>query len=190
MNSNKSLILFLEFLSNLLSIIFQVLIFYLFWLIIKIWTVSLNFDFTSATLGFLLGYVLILYNMLVKSLRLKRISSFSTALLTVIILMLTSSSLYKFIVDFASDTDKIMNHLLIVSVVIAVLYVIQKLFEFLIKRLVQSLFESNENEFELIRASTHYSKSGVELNESYFYVLKGFNPFSISYTEIIETKKD
>lgn len=190
MKNSKSLILFLQVLSTLLSTLLQILMFYMFWLIIRMWTLAFGFDFVSASVGFFLGYGLILYTLLVRGAKLKRFGTFSMSILTVISLLFISNKLYKMIIDLGSDANIIMNYLFVDLIILFVSYFVIRLFDFVINKFVLSLFKTNEEQFELVKASTHYSKAGVELYESYIYVLKGFDPYNTSFTQIINTKKD
>lgn len=190
MKNNKFLILFLQVLSTLLSTLLQILMFYMFWLTIRMWALAFGFDFVSASVGFFLGYGLILYSLLVRGFKLKRFSTFSMSLLTIIFLLLISNDLYKIIIDLGSDANIIMNYLFVDLIILFVSYFVIRLFDFVISKLVSSLFKTNEEQFELVKASTHYSKNGEELYESYTYELKGFNPYNISLTQTIDTKKD
>lgn len=190
MKNSKILILFLQVLSTLLSTLLQILMFYMFWLIIRMWTLAFGFDFVSASVGFFLGYGLILYSLLVRGFKLKRFGTFSMSLLTTISLLFISNDLYKIIIDLGSDANIIMNYLFVDLIILFVSYFVIRLFNFVINKFVLSLFKTNEEQFELVKASTHYSKAGVELYESYIYVLKGFDPYNTSFTQIINTKKD
>ena len=190
MKNSKSLILFLQVLSTLFSTLAQILMFYMFWLTIRMWTLGFGFDFVSASVGFFLGYGLILYTLLVRGAKLKRFGTFSMSILTVISLLFISNKLYKMIIDLGSDANVVMNYLFILLIIIFVIYFVARLLEFGISKLVSALFKTDDEQFELVKASTHYSKAGVELYESYIYVLKGFDPYNTSFTQIINTKKD
>ena len=190
MKANKSLILLLQVVSTLFSTLAQILMFYMFWLTIRMWTLGFGFDFVSASVGFFLGYGLILYTLLVRGAKLKRFGTFSMSILTVISLLFISNKLYKMIIDLGSDANVVMNHWIVVLVCIVIVYLVNKLIEFSTSRLVSALFKTDDEQFELVKASTHYSKAGVELYESYIYVLKGFDPYNTSFTQIINTKKD
>lgn len=190
MKNSKSLILFLQVLSTLFSTLAQVLMFYMFWLTIRMWTLGFGFDFVSASVGFFLGYGLILYTLLVRGAKLKRFGTFSMSMLTVISLLFISNKLYKMIIDLGSDANVVMNYLIIILIIIFVIYFVARLLDFGTSKLVSGLFKTDDEQFELVKASTHYSKAGVELYESYTYVLKGFDPYNTSFTQIINTKKD
>ena len=190
MKANKSLILLLQVLSTLFSTIAQILMFYMFWVTIKMWTLGFNFDFVSASVGFFIGYGLILYSLLVRGIKSKRFGMFTMSMLTIIFLLLGSNKFYKMIIDLGSDANIVMNHWIFVLVFIVIVYLVNKLIEFSTSRLVSALFKTDDEQFELIKASTHYSKAGEELYESYIYVLKGFDPYNTSFTQIINTKKD
>lgn len=190
MKNSKSLILFLQVLSTLFSTLAQILMFYMFWLTIRMWTLGFGFDFVSASVGFFLGYGLILYTLLVRGAKLKRFGTFSMSILTVISLLLISNKLYKMIIDLGSDANVVMNYLIFLLIIIFFIYFVARLLDFGISKLVLALFKTDDEQFELIKASTHYSKAGVELYESYIYVLKGFDLYNTSFTQIINTKKD
>lgn len=190
MKNNKFLILFLQVLSTLFSTLAQILMFYMFWLTIRMWTLGFSFDFVSASVGFFLGYGLILYTLLVRGAKLKRFGTFSMSILTVISLLLISNKLYKMIIDLGSDSNVVMNYLFVVLILVFVIYFVNKLIDFGTSKLVLGLFKTDDEQFELVKASTHYSKAGVELYESYTYVLKGFDPYNTSLTQTIVTKKD
>ena len=190
MKNNKFLILFFQVLSTLFSTLAQILMFYMFWLTIRMWTLGFGFDFVSASIGFFIGYGLILYSLLVRSIKSKRFGTFTMSMLTIIFLLLVSNKLYKMIIDLGSDANVVMNHWIVVLVCIVIVYLVNKLIEFSTSRLVSALFKTDDEQFELVKASTHYSKAGVELYESYIYVLKGFDPYNTSFTQIINTKKD
>lgn len=183
MKNNKFLILFFQVLSTLFSTLAQILMFYMFWLTIRMWTLGFSFDFVSASVGFFLGYGLILYTMLVRGAKLKRFGTFSMSLLTIISLLLISNKFYKMIIDLGSDSNVVMNYLFVVLILVFVIYFVNKLLDYFVMRLISSLFETNEEQFEIVTASTHYSKDGEELYESYKYELKGFNPYNISLTQ-------
>ena len=180
MKNNKFLILFFQVLSTLFSTLAQILMFYMFWLTIRMWTLGFGFDFVSASVGFFLGQGLILYTMLVRGVKLKRFGTFSMSLLTIISLLLISNKFYKMIIDLGSDSNVVMNYLFVVLILVFVIYFVNKLLDYFVMRLISSLFETNEEQFEIVTASTHYSKDGEELYESYKYELKGFNPYNIS----------
>ena len=190
MKNSKSLILFLQVLSTLFSTLVQILMFYMFWLTIRIWTLVFGFDFVSASIGFFIGYGLILYSLLVRGIKSKRFGTFSMSMLTIISLLLISNKLYKMIIDLGSDSNVVMNHFIVILICIFIIYLVNKLLDFGTSKLVSGLFKTDDEQFELIKASTHYSKAGVELYESYIYVLKGFDPYNTSFTQIINAKKD
>lgn len=190
MKNSKFLILFFQVLSTLFSTLAQILMFYMFWLTIRMWTLGFSFDFVSASVGFFLGYGLILYSLLVRGAKLKRFGTFSMSILTVISLLLISNKLYKMIIDLGSDSNVVMNYLFVVLILVFVIYFFNKLIDFGTSKLVSGLFKTDEEQFELVKASTHYSKDGEELYESYIYELKGFNPYNTSLTQTIDTKKD
>ena len=190
MKNSKSLILFLQVLSTLFSTLAQILMFYMFWLTIRIWTLVFGFDFVSASIGFFIGYGLILYSLLVRGIKSKRFGTFSMSMLTIISLLLISNKLYKMIIDLGSDSNVVMNYFIVILICIFIIYLFNKLFDFGTSKLVSVLFKTDDEQFELVKASTHYSKSGVELYESYIYVFKGFDPYNTSFTQIINTKKD
>ena len=183
MKNSKFLILFFQVLSTLFSTLAQILMFYMFWLTIRMWTLGFSFDF-------FLGYGLILYSLLVRGAKLKRFGTFSMSILTVISLLLISNKLYKMIIDLGSDSNVVMNYLFVVLILVFVIYFLNKLIDFGTSKLVSGLFKIDEEQFELVKASTHYSKDGEELYESYIYELKGFNPYNTSLTQTIDTKKD
>ena len=189
MKNSKSLILFLQVLSTLFSTLAQILMFYMFWLTIRMWTLGFGFDFVSASVGFFLGYGLILYTLLVRGAKLKRFGTFSMSILTVISLLFISNKLYKMIIDLGSYANVVMNYLIVLLIIIFVIYFVARLLDFGISKLVSALFKTDDEQFELVKASTHYSKAGVELYESYIYVLKGFDLYNTSFTQIINTKK-
>ena len=183
MKNSKFLILFFQVLSTLFSTLAQILMFYMFWLTIRMWTLGFSFDFVSASVGFFIGYGLILYSLLVRSVKSKRFGMFSMSLLTIISLLLISNKFYKMIIDLGSDANVVMNYLIVVLIIICVIYFVNKLLDYIVMRLISSFFETNEEQFEIVTASTHYSKDGEELYESYKYELKGFNPYNISLTQ-------
>lgn len=195
MKNSKFLILFLQVLSTLFSTLVQILVFYMFWLIIRMWALAFGFDFVSASVGFFLGYGLILYSLLVRGVRFKRFGTFSMTMLTIIILLFISNKLYKMIIDLGSDVNVLMNYLIVFLIILFISYFIIRLIDFVVMKLVSSLLEINEEQFELVKASTHYSKDGEELYESYTYELKGFNPYNTSLShnilsQNIDEKKD
>lgn len=162
----------------------------MFWLTIRMWSLAFGFDFVSASVGFFLGFGLILYSLLVRGVKFKHFGTFSMSMLTIICLLFISNDLYKLIIDLGSDINIIMNYLIIDFIILVISYVVIKLFDFGINKLVSSLFKTNEEQFEPVKASTHYSKDGDELYESYTYVLKGFNPYNTGFTQTVDTKKD
>lgn len=190
MKNSKSLILFLQLLSTLFSTLAQILMFYMFWLTIRIWTLGFGFDFVSASIGFFIGYGLILYSLLVRSIKSKRFGTFLMSMLTISSLLLISNKFYKMIIDLGSDSNVVMNHFIFILICIFVIYLVNKLLDFGTSKLVSSLFKTDDEQFELVKAFTHYSKAGIELYESYTYVLKGFDPYNTSLTQTIVTKKD
>ena len=103
MKNNKFLIIFLQVLTTLFSTLVQIFTFYMFWLLIRMWSLGFGFDFVSASMGFFLGYGLILYSLLVKGVKLKRFGTFLMSILTIICLLLSSNKLYKMIIDLGSD---------------------------------------------------------------------------------------
>ena len=162
----------------------------MFWVTIRMWTLAFNFDFVSASVGFFIGYGLILYSLLVRGVKSKRFSTFTMSMSTIIFLLLGSNKLYKMIIDLGSDSNVVMNYLFVILICSLAVYFVNRLIDLVTMRLVSALFKADDEEFELIRASTHYSKDGVELYESYIYVLKGFDPYNTSLTQMIDTKKD
>ena len=189
MKNSKFLILFLQVLSTLFSTLVQILVFYMFWLIIRMWALAFGFDFVSASVGFFLGYGLILYSLLVRGVRFKCFGTFSMTMLTIIILLFISNKLYKMIIDLGSDVNVLMNYLIVFLIILFISYFIIRLIDFVVMKLVSSLLETNEEQFELVKASTHYSKDGEELYESYTYELKGFNPYNTSLSHNILSQK-
>ena len=163
--------------------------FYMFWVTIRMWTLAFNFDFVSASIGFFFGYGLILYSLLVRGVKSKRFSTFMMSMLTIIFLLLTTNKLYKMIIDLGSDANAVMNYLIVVLIIIFVIYFVARLLEFGISKLVSALFKTDDEQFELVKASTHYSKDGEELYESYTYELKGFNPYNTSLSHNILNQK-
>lgn len=189
MKNSKILILFFQVLSTLFSTLAQILMFYMFWLTIRMWTLGFSFDFVSASVGFFIGYGLILYSLLVRGIKSKRFGTFSMSLLTIISLSLISNKFYKMIIDLGSDSNVLMNNFIVILICIFVIYFVNKLLDYVVLRLISSLFETNEEQFEIVTASTHYSKYGEELYESYKYELKGFNPYNISLTQTNLTQR-
>ena len=183
MKNNKFLIIFLQVLTTLFSTLVQVFTFYMFWLTIRMWSLGFGFDFVSASVGFFLGYGLILYSLLVRGVKLKRFGTFLMSILTIICLLLSSNKLYKMIIDLGSDANIVMNYLFSILIFIVVIYFVTKLLDYVVARLASALFETDSEQFELSKVSTHYSKSGVELYKSYTYSLKGFNPYNMYLTQ-------
>lgn len=183
MKNNKFLIIFLQVLTTLFSTLVQIFTFYMFWLLIRMWSLGFGFDFVSASMGFFLGYGLILYSLLVKGVKLKRFGTFLMSILTIICLLLSSNKLYKMIIDLGSDVNMVMNYLFSILIFIVVIYFVTKLLDYGVSRFSSALFETDSEQFELIKVSTHYSKSGVELYKSYTYSLKGFNPYNMYLTQ-------
>lgn len=189
MKNNKFLIIFLQVLTTLFSTLVQIFTFYMFWLLIRMWSLGFGFDFVSASMGFFLGYGLILYSLLVKGVKLKRFGTFLMSILTIICLLLSSNKLYKMIIDLGSDVNMVMNYLFSILIFIVVIYFVTKLLDYGVSRFSSALFETDSEQFELIKVSTHYSNSGVELYKSYTYSLKGFNPYNmyLTNTELTQT---
>lgn len=183
MKNNKFLIIFLQVLTTLFSTLVQIFTFYMFWLLIRMWSLGFGFDFVSASMGFFLGYGLILYSLLVKGVKLKRFGTFLMSILTIICLLLSSNKLYKMIIDLGSDINMVMNYLFSILIFIVVIYFVTKLLDYGVSRFSSALFETDSEQFELIKVSTHYSNSGVELYKSYTYSLKGFNPYNMYLTQ-------
>lgn len=183
MKNNKFLIIFLQVLTTLFSTLVQIFTFYMFWLLIRMWSLGFGFDFVSASMGFFLGYGLILYSLLVKGVKLKRFGTFLMSILTIICLLLSSNKLYKMIIDLGSDVNMVMNYLFSILIFIVVIYFVTKLLDYGVSRFSSALFETDSEQFELIKVSTHYSNSGVELYKSYTYSLKGFNPYNMYLTQ-------
>ena len=183
MKNNKFLIIFLQVLTTLFSTLVQIFTFYMFWLTIRMWSLGFGFDFVSASVGFFLGYGLILYSLLVRGVKLKRFGTFLMSILTIICLLLSSNKLYKMIIDLGSDANIVMNYLFSILIFIVVIYFVTKLLDYVVARLASALFETDSEQFELSKVSTHYSKSGVELYKSYTYSLKGFNPYNMYLTQ-------
>ena len=184
MKNNKFLIIFLQVLTTLFSTLVQFFTFYMFWLLIRMWSLGFGFDFVSASMGFFLGYGLILYSLLVKGVKLKRFGTFLMSILTIICLLLSSNKLYKMIIDLGSDVNMIMNYLFFILIFIVVIYFVTKLLDYGVTRLASALFKTDSEQFELTKVSTHYSNNGVELYKSYTYSLKGFNPYNMYLTNI------
>lgn len=161
----------------------------MFWLTIRLWSLGFGFDFVAASVGFFLGYGLILYSLLVRGVILKRFGTFLMSILTIICLLLSSNKLYKMIIDLGSDANIVMNYLFSILIFIVVIYFVTKLLDYVVSRLASALFETDSEQFELTKVSTHYSKNGVELYKSYTYSLKGFNPYNmyLIHTELAET---
>lgn len=189
MKNNKFLIIFLQVLTTLFSTVVQIFIFYMFWLTIRMWSLGFGFDFVSASVGFCLGYGLILYSLLVRGIKLKRFGTFLMSILTIICLLLSSNKLYKMIIDLGSDANVVMNYLFSILIFIVVIYFVIKLLDYGVTRLASALFETDSEQFELTKVSTHYSNNGVELYKSYTYSLKGFNPYNmyLTNTELTQT---
>lgn len=189
MKNNKFLIIFLQVLTTLFSTLVQIFTFYMFWLLIRMWSLGFGFDFVSASMGFFLGYGLILYSLLVKGVKLKRFGTFLMSILTIICLLLSSNKLYKMIIDLGSDVNMVMNYLFSILIFIVVIYFVTKLLDYGVSRFSSALFETDSEQFELIKVSTHYSNSGVELYKSYTYSLKGFNPYNmyLNQTNLTQT---
>lgn len=183
MKNNKFLIIFLQVLTTLFSTLVQIFTFYMFWLLIRMWSLGFGFDFVSASMGFFLGYGLILYSLLVKGVKLKRFGTFLMSILTIICLLLSFNKLYKMIIDLGSDVNMVMNYLFSILIFIVVIYFVTKLLDYGVSRFSSALFETDSEQFELIKVSTHYSNSGVELYKSYTYSLKGFNPYNMYLTQ-------
>lgn len=183
MKNNKFLIIFLQVLTTLFSTVVQIFIFYMFWLTIRMWSLGFGFDFVSASVGFCLGYGLILYSLLVRGIKLKRFGTFLMSILTIICLLLSSNKLYKMIIDLGSDANVVMNYLFSILIFIVVIYFVIKLLDYGVTRLASALFETDSEQFELTKVSTHYSNNGVELYKSYTYSLKGFNPYNMYLTQ-------
>lgn len=189
MKNNKFLIIFLQVLTTLFSTFVQIFTFYMFWLTIRMWSLGFGFDFVSASVGFFLGYGLILYSLLVRGVKLKRFGTFLMSILTIICLLLSSNKLYKMIIDLGSDVNIVMNYLFSILIFIIVIYFVTKLLDYVVSGLASALFETDSEQFELIKVSTHYSNNGVELYKSYTYSLKGFNPYNmyLTNTELTQT---
>lgn len=183
MKANKSLILLMQVLSTLFSTITQILMFYMFWVTIRMWTLAFNFDFVSASVGFFLGYGLILYSLLVRGVKSKRFSTFMMSMSTIIFLLLGSNKLYKMIIDLGSDANVVMNYLFVILICSLFIYFVNRLIDYVVFRLASALFETDSEQFELVKVSTHYSKNDVELYKSYTYSLKGFNPYNMYLTQ-------
>ena len=122
MKNNKFLIIFLQVLTTLFSTLVQIFTFYMFWLLIRMWSLGFGFDFVSASVGFFLGYGLILYSLLVRGIKLKRFGTFLMSILTIICLLLSSNKLYKMIIDLGSDANVVMNYLFSILIFIVVIY--------------------------------------------------------------------
>ena len=161
----------------------------MFWLTIRMWSLGFGFDFVSASVGFFLGYGLILYSLLVRGIKLKRFGTFLMSILTIICLLLSSNKLYKMIIDLGSDANVVMNYLFSILIFIVVIYFVIKLLDYGVTRLASALFKTDSEHFELTKVSIHYSKNGIELYKSYTYSLKGFNPYNmyLTHTELAET---
>lgn len=189
MKNNKFLIIFLQVLTTLFSTVVQIFIFYMFWLTIRMWSLGFGFDFVSASVGFCLGYGLILYSLLVRGIKLKRFGTFLMSILTIICLLLSSNKLYKMIIDLGSDANVVMNYLFSILIFIVVIYFVIKLLDYGVTRLASALFKIDSEQFELTKVSTHYSNNGVESYKSYTYSLKGFNPYNmyLTNTELTQT---
>lgn len=189
MKNNKFLIIFLQVLTTLFSTVVQIFIFYMFWLTIRMWSLGFGFDFVSASVGFCLGYGLILYSLLVRGIKLKRFGTFLMSILTIICLLLSSNKLYKMIIDLGSDANVVMNYLFSILIFIVIIYFVIKLLDYGVTRLASALFKTDSEQFELTKVSTHYSNNGVELYKSYTYSLKGFNPYNmyLTNTELTQT---
>lgn len=189
MKNNKFLIIFLQVLTTLFSTVVQIFIFYMFWLTIRMWSLGFGFDFVSSSVGFCLGYGLILYSLLVRGIKLKRFGTFLMSILTIICLLLSFNKLYKMIIDLGSDANVVMNYLFSILIFIIVIYFVIKLLDYGVTRLASALFKTDSEQFELTKVSTHYSNNGVELYKSYTYSLKGFNPYNmyLTNTELTQT---
>ena len=64
----------------------------------------------------------------------------------------------------------VMNYLFSILIFIVVIYFVTKLLDYGVSRFSSALFETDSEQFELIKVSTHYSNSGVELYKS-LYIL-------------------
>ena len=166
---------------SIISGIIESLSLFVFWTLIRWLCLELKFDFISATLGLSIGIIVYWINIIKRSINLKKLGMLLSIMIQIFVYFLAGGFLYKQIINFGDVSANYQMIILKLITSVVVIFIIAKTLDFIINRIIKTLFDNHKGDFELIQASTIYNIHGQELYESYRYKLKSLNLFDIQY---------
>lgn len=166
---------------SIISGIIESLSLFVFWTLIRWLCLELKFDFISATLGLSIGIIVYWINIIKRSINLKKLGMLLSIMIQIFVYFLAGGFLYKQIINFGDVSANYQMIILKLITAVVVIFIIAKTLDFIINRIIKTLFNNHKGDFELIQASTIYNIHGQELYDSYRYKLKTLNLFDIQY---------
>ena len=166
---------------SIISGIIESLSLFVFWTLIRWLCLEVKFDFISATLGLSIGIIVYWINIIKRSINLKKLGMLLSIMIQIFVYFLAGGFLYKQIINFGDVSANYQMIILKLITAVVVIFIIAKTLDFIINRIIKTLFNNHKGDFELIQASTIYNIHGQELYDSYRYKLKTLNLFDIQY---------
>lgn len=162
---------------------------YMMWFLVKWLSYEAKFDFISATMGLFIGFSLLIWTGFVRAIKHHYFGLMLSRVMIVFMFVLFGNEMYQSIVDIGTSTDANINVLMILSIGCIIFLIVGKILNVIVRKMIGSMFEHHEDDFDIISESTNYYMSGGVMSESERYRLKTFNFYNIEIEKSVVPEK-
>lgn len=174
----RSLMLNLMFIiRTLFSALSDIIGLYMIWFVLRWLCLEMKFDFISATLGLFMGVILLILNALMRAIKFKYFGLMLSRLIIMFVFVVFGNNFYQMIVGVNTNSDSLMNMLIYLSITNLIIWFMVKLLDYIIRRILDYIFENNKDDFILSQKAVLYSGSAEY--ELFKYRLKTMNVYNI-----------
>lgn len=164
---------------TLFSALSDIVSLYMIWFVLRWLCLEMKFDFISATLGLFMGVILLILNALMRAIKFKYFGLMLSRLIIMFVFVIFGNNFYQMIVGVNTNSDSLMNMLIYLSIANLIIWFMVKLLDYIIRRILDHIFENNKDDFILSQKAVLYSDSGSGEYESFKYRLKSINVYNI-----------
>ena len=157
---------------------------YMMWFVVRWLCLETDFEFISATLGFLIGITLLVLTSLVRAIRFKYFGLMLSRMIVMFTFVGFGNNFYQSIVGVNTDSNSLINMLIYLVVINVIILIVIKILDYIIQRIVHYIFENNKTDFVLDKKTIVYDNEGNVYSEVCVYSLKSMNIYNI---EMLDT---
>ena len=179
----------IHFIRTLIGALSDILVLYMIWFLVKWLSDDGKFDFISATMGLFVGFVMLILTGLMRAIKHHYFGLMLSNIIIIFIFVLFGNEMYQSIVDIGMSNESRIDVLIILSFSCFVFWIIGKILNIIISKLIGSIFERYEDDFEIISESINYHMGGGVMSESERYRLKTLNFYNIEIDKFIGVYK-